>query len=741
MPYKRKFKTTKELKEVLNLFQSGTQRNAEEDFARTLTENNHLRLFFINEDQAFTDGKNIIVDPGMSMLYADTQAIIDTEKWLGIDNIFSRDPWMILKIITRCQTIHECLHIIYTSFNNYTPALVRELSVLQLRTLELISNIIEDAYIEAAGCSVYDNMALYLLFARISRMFAQEISSVTVDRALGENTQEPPASPTHKTNEKKEEVLSAANKIFLLKSYLEHMALYLLYPMIPEFTPEVEIADYIEMTKPLFDKGAKAGHPKKRFEISKEIYEIIKPLIPIEKEGPSSADFNEENPEETDNNSDLGVESDSINKDEKSETLNNKNQDKRSTFSSAETRNMIDSLDEALDALLGGIKTHKNQSSTPSQFYGEGREQEVSEGLFDSQNTRSEKKTQDTEAEKAEQSARSSNNEANSVFENNKYTSNFSEQIKKITKEFASAKDITKRAANRQDEEKTFNSDNLKSSASHDGVKLIEYRPAPDLRLKKAYKNIVRKFQIPINSYASKFSQLLRADVVKKEDKKLFGHGIESRNFSDVKKRWWYRKTFEEDVPDVAVLLLVDGSASMQGPRMDSTRDACIIIHEILRRNQIKHAIVEHRADWYEPIVKCNILKDFQSKDDDKYNILKLKADEHNRDGLVLYWAEKYLNRKTYTDHRFIIMIADGVPWHDIEQAQYISPDSEEDTRIAANKIAARTGDIIAVALDDGGEPCYEDLKTIFPHTIACTDLSRLTGQILALITKQLKNF
>lgn len=49
---------------------------------------------------------------------------------------------------------------------------------------------------------------------------------------------------------------------------------------------------------------------------------------------------------------------------------------------------------------------------------------------------------------------------------------------------------------------------------------------------------------------------------------------------------------------------------------------------------------------------------------------------------------------------------------------------------------------IIAVALDDAAEEdgynTYEALKEIYPHLIQCTNLKRLTAQILQIISKQL---
>lgn len=74
----------KEYKEILRQFQCDYYRNIEEMFAQALSENRSVRLFFINGNEAFTDGRNIVVDPAMYRLFADTGALINTEKYMNL---------------------------------------------------------------------------------------------------------------------------------------------------------------------------------------------------------------------------------------------------------------------------------------------------------------------------------------------------------------------------------------------------------------------------------------------------------------------------------------------------------------------------------------------------------------------------------------------------------------------------------------------------------------------------------
>ena len=81
----------KEDREILKLFQCEFNRQVEEDFATTLSERSDVRLFFINENQAFTDGKNIVVDPANDNMFVDSVAMHNTENFLKLDHRISRD--------------------------------------------------------------------------------------------------------------------------------------------------------------------------------------------------------------------------------------------------------------------------------------------------------------------------------------------------------------------------------------------------------------------------------------------------------------------------------------------------------------------------------------------------------------------------------------------------------------------------------------------------------------------------
>jgi nitric oxide reductase activation protein len=283
-----------------------------------------------------------------------------------------------------------------------------------------------------------------------------------------------------------------------------------------------------------------------------------------------------------------------------------------------------------------------------------------------------------------------------------------------------------------------FDYNNFDCSNLHRNIKLEVIKPKINMNLKRAYQNIVSKYRLTINSYSSQIAQYLKMDIEEKEEKKLFGSGLSSRNFGDPKGRFWHRKSTIQGIPDIGFLFLVDGSGSMEGGRMNGVISSMVIIHEVFKNNNIQHSIVEHRAIYDKPKLNHNILVDFQHKNEEKYNILRLNASEGTREGFSLYWAEKHLNKSCLSEYKVIIMISDGAPAHTCDDPiDYVPPVSIKDTAEAAKKIIKRGTSVVALALDaPEDDECYRQLKMIYPNVVSCIDINKLTGQLLHVISK-----
>lgn len=629
----------KQEKETLKNFQCEYNRKREEDFASALSEREDVRVFFINENEAFTDGQNIIVDPAMDYLFIDTLAMKKTETFLKMPYSVSKDSYLALKMITRTQTIHETLHLIFSPFPTGVMTDVRATTKMRKTVLANISNIIEDAFIEAAGASEFDNMALYLLWGRVSRLYANTPSEGSLQRAfkdVGVGMDKPIHTKTKQ-----------------LLELMNYFVLFLLYPMLKLDEPTEEIKEYVEKIKPFFYEGSICIDSIERYSYTSKIFDVIEPLICEEEEN-------------------------------------------------------VDMFNELALKLLGGMKTHKGEKISITEFKSLGKKAKITRRLF-------------------------RDLEGNLINWND-----LDKEYERIVNTFQKEKGIVISIVEATHLTLEFKGKDFKSSAIHKNITIKVERPKPNLNLKKAYENICRRYQMNINTYNARLSQLLKGVIEYREDRFTFGNGISSNRIGDVKKRFWYRKVQGINVPDIAIAFLIDGSGSMKGLRCDSARISLVILHEVLAKNNIEHAIIEHRAIYNQPTVKHTILLDFNCKVNEKYNIVMLNAQEGTREGLSLYWAEKYLREQSCAKHKIIVVLADGTPEHHIlGEVPYFPPLSIKDTANAATKIKKNGIDMIAIALDDFGEEvCYKALKKIYPHVIPCDDLKQLTGKLLMIVSK-----
>ena len=135
----------------------------------------------------------------------------------------------------------------------------------------------------------------------------------------------------------------------------------------------------------------------------------------------------------------------------------------------------------------------------------------------------------------------------------------------------------------------------------------------------------------------------------------------------------------------------------------------------------------------------------FNGRKEEKYNLISLKAGDGTREGLSLYWAEKYIQSECTSENKIIIMISDGAPEHSYNdkagnEKAYSPPVSIKDTALAVKKITKHGTGIVSIALTTPGEDdCYSQLKVMYKDVVACTDISKLTGQLLGVISKCLR--
>ena len=115
-----------------------------------------------------------------------------------------------------------------------------------------------------------------------------------------------------------------------------------------------------------------------------------------------------------------------------------------------------------------------------------------------------------------------------------------------------------------------------------------------------------------------------------------------------------------EDIPDMALCILIDSSGSMSGYKEQQARKTALLLYLFGQALHIPVMVYGHNCSG--SVVGMKAYADFGSVDGkDKYRICDLSSSGCNRDGMALrFCSQKLANRPE--QNKFLIMISDGLP-------------------------------------------------------------------------------
>ncbi|RNF40426.1 nitric oxide reductase activation protein NorD [Planococcus salinus] len=128
----------------------------------------------------------------------------------------------------------------------------------------------------------------------------------------------------------------------------------------------------------------------------------------------------------------------------------------------------------------------------------------------------------------------------------------------------------------------------------------------------------------------------------------------------------FYRKSAPSRELDAVFCLLIDGSASMID-KLDETRQAVLLFHDVLRGLNVPHEIVLFYEDAYEASESRQpnyfewMHKFEDGTKDHAQEIWSMEDHEDNRDGFAIRWMKDRLRSRT-EQHRFLLVFSDGEP-------------------------------------------------------------------------------
>lgn len=203
----------------------------------------------------------------------------------------------------------------------------------------------------------------------------------------------------------------------------------------------------------------------------------------------------------------------------------------------------------------------------------------------------------------------------------------------------------------------------------------------------------------------------------------------------------FYKKDAPAKPLDAVFGLLIDGSASMLD-KIDDTKQAVLLFHDVLRQLAIEHEMVCFYEDAYEATADeqpntfewLHRLED--GVQDDGEVIMALAAHEDNRDGFAMRWMTKRLLARD-EKHRFLLIFSDGEP-----SAFHYANNGVLDTAEAVMEAEKQGISVIHLFLNTEA-PTEEQLglfKTIYGNkSVAAEDVGQFSQMTLKLLRKLIR--
>ena len=210
-----------------------------------------------------------------------------------------------------------------------------------------------------------------------------------------------------------------------------------------------------------------------------------------------------------------------------------------------------------------------------------------------------------------------------------------------------------------------------------------------------------------------------------------FGKFIEISSVYRPDQRFFGKKNLPEDIPELALSILVDHSGSMAGERISASMKAAMLLQDFASALKIPVAVAGHNSSTPNAINYFSYM-DFDSiSPSEKYRLAKMSASGCNRDGLALEVALNLLSKRP-EECRMLFIISDGQP-----SAQgYGGPPAYEDMRSIVEKYRRKGIETIAFAIGSD----KDRIKMIYGQDsfVDISDLNALPKTLVRILRKKI---
>ena len=255
------------------------------------------------------------------------------------------------------------------------------------------------------------------------------------------------------------------------------------------------------------------------------------------------------------------------------------------------------------------------------------------------------------------------------------------------------------------------------------------------------YKELVSMNSSIIKKTSAMFRDIFLNDAEECEHSKT-GRLNVSRLYGGRKTDYIFDKRIEpKNIQDTAVMVAVDESGSMYSDRkFELAKIAAVILSEVCRNNGISFGCIGFTADnhstgkIYRYSCDHNIYCNFRNKPSEHYALVNIKADNENRDGYSIRYATQLL-MKQRNQYKVLIVISDGEPC-----ANGYHSNGIEDTKKAVSEARSQGIPVIGIAIGNS----INDAKYIRMYGsdyVPCKDVSALSTTLCRVLRKQVTKY
>ena len=215
--------------------------------------------------------------------------------------------------------------------------------------------------------------------------------------------------------------------------------------------------------------------------------------------------------------------------------------------------------------------------------------------------------------------------------------------------------------------------------------------------------------------------------------KRNFGDKFEARNAYRPDQRFYAKRKIPNDVPDMAISLLIDHSGSMSGARLSAAMATAMLLHDFATGLSIPVAIAGHNVAVENQSINYISYTNFDKiGDSEKYKLAKMRANSCNRDGAAIEIAANMLAKRP-EDVKILIIISDGQP----NDTDYGGFAAAEDIKSICKKYKRKRIQIVTAAIGED----RENIREIYglDTYLDISDIDALPKKIVNLIARKIR--